>query len=279
MGVKSLHRALGLLEALRDPPEGSSLSELCARTGLPKGTVHRLLSTLLERNFVEQEAHRYRIGVQCFVTGNAFLGHMDLRARALPLLFDLRNRTGEAVQMAVLENMQVIYIERVQSQSPVAFLRAQVGAVLAAYCTGLGKALLAFSPPDLVERYLRTVPLKPLTPNTITTRKKLLDELATIRCLGYALDRGERSIEVRCVAAPIFDHEFRLIAAMSVAGPAARMPDPLEGSQVTDDVVETAARISAAIGFTSLRNGVMRARTTDQGASRPPKVATKPTLS
>lgn len=258
--VKSLQRALQLLEVLRDPPEGSSLISLVSRTHLPKGTVHRLLTTLVERNFVEKEGHCYRIGVQCFVTGNAFLGHMDLRARALPALFDLRNRSGEAVQMAVLEGLQVIYIERVQSHRPVPFLRAQVGAILAAYCTALGKALLAFSPMEVIDQYMRTIPLKALTSNTITSRKKLLAELAAVRRLGCAFDRGERAIEVRCIAAPIFDHEGRLVAAMSVAGPAPRMPNPLEGSLLAKDVVETGARISAAIGYLPSPKGVARSQ-------------------
>ncbi len=247
--VKSLGRALILMEALRESPEGCALSVLCQRTGLPKGTAHRLLTTLVEHGFVEQDHHHYRIGVKAFVVGNAFLAHLDLRARALPYLVELRNRSGESVQLAVLENLQVVYIERVLSHSPVAYMKSRVGAMLPAYCTALGKALLAFSPPELVRRYLDAVPLAAQTPHTITNRERLLQELESVRRRGYAVDRGEREASVRCIAAPVFDHEGAVAAAVSVAGPAERMPWPLEDSALSAQVVETARAISAAIGY------------------------------
>lgn len=247
--VKSLSRALMLLETLRESPEGYALSVLCQRTGLPKGTAHRLLSTLVEHGFVEQDHYRYRIGVKAFVVGNAFLAHLDLRARALPHLLELRNRSGESVQLAVLENLQVVYIERVLSHSPVAYMKSRVGAMLPAYCTALGKALLAFSPPELVQRYLDAVPLVVQTPHTITSRERLLQELESVRRHGYAVDRGEREVSVRCIAAPVFNHEGAATAAISVAGPAERMPWPLEDSALSAQVVETARAISAAIGY------------------------------
>lgn len=216
---------------------------------MPKGTVHRLLNTLMRHDFVERNSHCYRIGLRAFAVGSAFLAHLDLRARALPFLFELRNLTGETVQMAVLENSEVVYIERVLSQSPVAYMKSRVGAVLPAYCTGLGKALLAFAPPDLVQQYLETVPLVPQTSLTITDPQHLLEELAVIRRDGYAMDRGEREATVRGVAAPVFNHEGNAVAAVSVAGPAERMPLPLEGSALARQVLEKAREISTAIGY------------------------------
>lgn len=246
--VKSVARALALLNTLRVASDGLSLSDLCAQTNLAKGTIHRLLATLLKHDFVEQQGHRYYIGVNCFVVGNAFRSHMDLRPRALPFLLDLRNRTGEAVQMAVLEKSLVVYIERVQSTAPVASFTAQVGSVVPAYCTALGKVLLAFSPQEILEQYLRAVPLRIRTPTTITERQQFVSEITNIRRAGYAVDRGEHYSEVRCVAAPIFDHDSRVVAAISMAGPAERLPSVLEGSRFARAVVDVAAKISAAIG-------------------------------
>lgn len=247
--VKSLRRALVLLETLCEFPDGVSLSLLSNRTGLPKGTVHRLLTTLAKHDFVEQHQQRYRVGVKAFVVGNAFLAHLDLRARALPYLVDLRNRSDESVQLAILESRQVVYIERVLSQSPVAYMKSRVGAMLPAYCTGLGKALLAFSSPHIVEEYMAAVPLKRETPDTITDRHHFMEELEAVRRLGYAIDRGEREASVRCVAAPVLNHEGVVVAAISVAGPVERMSWPLEGSPLAAQVVETARAISAAIGY------------------------------
>lgn len=248
-GAQTLSRALRLLEAIREVPDGLSAASLCDRTALPKGTVHRLLNTLMRHGFVERNSHCYRIGLRAFVVGSAFLTHLDLRTRALPFLFELRNLTGETVQIAVLENYEVVFIERVLSQSPVAYMKSRVGAVLPAYCTGLGKALLAFAPPDLVQRYLETVPLVPQTSLTITDPRHLLEELAVVRRQGCAVDRGEREAAVRGVAAPVFDHEGNAVAAVSVAGPADRMPLPLEGSVLARQVKETAREISIAIGY------------------------------
>lgn len=247
--VKSLSRALSLLEALCEFPGGAELSTMSQRTGLPKGTAHRLLTTLARHGFVEQELRRYRVGVKAFVVGNAFLAHLDLRARALPYLVELRNHSGESVQLAVLENLQVVYIERVLSRSPVAYMKSRVGAMLPAYCTALGKALLAFSPPELLQRYLEMVPLVPQTPHTITEREHLLEELAAVRRRGYAVDRGEREASVRAIAAPVFNHEVAAVAAVSVAGPTERMPWPLEDTALATQVIDTAKGISAAIGY------------------------------
>jgi len=247
--VKSLSRALHLLEALRGAGEGASLSDLAARTALPKGTAHRLLRTLIRHGFVEQRDGRYRVGVKAFVVGNAFLAHLDLRTRALPHLVALRNESGESVQLAVFEDLQVVYIERVLSRFPVAYMKSRVGAMLPAYCTGLGKALLAFSPPGTLEAYLQRIPLRRLTPYTITDPRRLARELEAVRRLGYAVDRGEREVSVRCIAAPVFNHEDAAVAAVSVAGPADRMPWPLEGSPLAGRVVATARAISADIGY------------------------------
>lgn len=247
--VKSLVRSLGLLEVLRLYPDGLPLTEIVSRTRLPKGTVHRLLATLVQQRFVEQTDNRYRIGIQAFLVGTAFLENLDLRARALPFLVALRNGTGETVQLGVLEDLRVVYVDRVLSQSPVAYMKSRVGAVLPAYCTALGKVLLAFAAPALVQHYLRTISLEPLTPETITNQQQFLAELELIRHRGYAVDRGEREMAVRCVAAPIFNHEGAAVAAVSIAGPAERMPWSLDDSPVAARVVEAARQISFAIGF------------------------------
>lgn len=253
-GIKSLTRALQLLETLRATPEGLELRTIATRTSLPKGTAHRILGTLVKHGFVEQDKGVYRIGVRAFVVGSAFLAHLDLRTKALPYLFELRNRTGETVQLAILENFHVVYIERVLSQFPIAYMKSRVGAVIPAYCTGLGKAMLAFSTPEIVQRYLDTVRLEPFTEHTITDPARFVEELNETRWRGYAIDRGEREESVRCVAAPIFNHEGIVIAAVSVAGPAERMSWPLEGSPLAEKVIEIAHQVSAVIGYAPLHS-------------------------
>ena len=117
-----------------------------------------------------------------------------------------------------------------------------------AYCTSLGKTLLAFRPAPDVERWLRTPTLKAMTPDTITSPRKLLKDLRTIRERGYAVDEQEHELGVRCIAAPVSNHSGEVVAAISVAGPADRMPRPLAGGAIAAAVVAAARAISVELG-------------------------------
>jgi DNA-binding IclR family transcriptional regulator len=165
----------------------------------------------------------------------------------------LRDATRETTQIAILDHWQVVYLERVPSPQPVGFMRARVGAILPAYCTGLGKTLLAFEPEADVAAWMSTQTFKALTPHTITSATRLLKQLRVIRQRGYGLDEQEREVGVRCVAAPVRDHEGRVVAAISAAGPAARMPRALIDSETAPAVVAAANAISADLGARSFR--------------------------
>jgi DNA-binding IclR family transcriptional regulator len=152
------------------------------------------------------------------------------------------------VHLAVLEGWQVLYLERLQSPHPIGFMRSRVGAAVPAYCTSLGKTLLAFLSADALEGWLDTQAFKPMTPDTITSPRRLLKELRVIRERGYAVDEQEHEIGVRCVAAPVWNHSREVVAAVSVAGPADRMPQPLVGSTMAATVVAAARAISIELG-------------------------------
>jgi DNA-binding IclR family transcriptional regulator len=146
--VDAAAKALDLLGAFSFREPRLSLAELAGRTGIPRPTAFRLLTTLEQAGFVAKENGEYQLGIKCFILGNIVASGLDLREKANPHLQQLRDATGETVHLAVLEGWQVLYLERLQSPHPIGFMRSRIGVVVPAYCTGLGKTLLAFKPAD-----------------------------------------------------------------------------------------------------------------------------------
>jgi IclR family KDG regulon transcriptional repressor len=246
--VDAAAKALDLLSAFSVRESRLSLADLAARTGIPRPTAFRLLTTLEQAGFVTKVNGEYQPGIKCFVLGNVVAANLDLREKAQAHLERLRDVTGETVHLAVLDQWQVLYVERLQSPHPIGFMRSRIGAIVPAYCTSLGKTLLAFLPANDVEAWLRTQTLKTMTPGTITSQRRLLKELREIRKRGYGLDEQEHELGVRCIAAPIRDHGGEVVAAISIAGPADRMPTPLIDSAMAGNLVATARSISIELG-------------------------------
>src|SRR6478672_6947645 len=242
--VDAAAKALELLSTFSYREPRLSLGDLATRTGIPRATAFRLLSTLEQSGFLVKTHGAYQLGIKCFVLGNIVAGGLDLRETAHPHLVALRDATRETTQIAILDHWQVVYLERMLSPLPVAFMRSRAGAILPAYCTGLGKTLLAFMPEAEVAAWAATQRFPAITPKTITTAKRLLKELSLIRERGYGLDEEEREKGVCCIAAPIRNHTGDVVAAISAAGPVQRMPKELAGSTVASAVVAAARAIS-----------------------------------
>ena len=246
--VDAAAKALELLSVFSFREPRLSLADLAKRTGIPRATAFRLLSTLEQAGFLAKEHGAYQLGIKCFVLGNIVAGGLDLRETARPHLAALRESTRETTQIAILDHWQVVYLERMLSPLSVGYMRSRAGAILPAYCTGLGKALLAFRPEAEVAAWAATQKFTALTPRTITSAKRLMKELAVIRERGYGLDQEEREKGVTCIAAPIFNHTGDVVAAISVAGPTERMPREVVGSDVAQAVVAAGRAISVDLG-------------------------------
>ena len=246
--VDAAAKALELLSVFSFREPRLSLADLAARTGIPRATAFRLLSTLEQSGFLAKVHGAYQLGIKCFVLGNIVAGGLDLRETAHPHLIALRDSTRQTTQIAILDHWQVVYLERVLSPDSVGLMRARAGAILPAYCTGLGKTLLAYRPESEVEAWAATQKFTALTPRTITSVKRLLKELRVIRERGYGLDEEERERGVCCIAAPISNHTGDIVAAISVAGPVDRMPAKLAGSEMADALVSVARTISIDLG-------------------------------
>lgn len=218
-----LTRAFCVLDAFVPDGGEMGLSELVRRTELPKATVHRLASQLVDIGALEKVGDRYRPGLRLFELGSVVVRHRRLRDNALPLMEDLYEATHETVHLGIPDGLDVLYLEKIVGPrgSPVS---TRVGTRKPLYCTALGKAMLAFSPAELLRAVLAGG-LAPHAPRTIVLPDLLLAEVEKARQCGLAYDYEEYVPGTSCVASPVLDRNRLAIAALSVTGPVTRF-DP-----------------------------------------------------
>jgi IclR family acetate operon transcriptional repressor len=215
-----LGKVVLILDAFRESDQEISQSELVARTDLSKTTVHRILADLCASRMLERSGNHYRLGTRLFELGQLVPRQRSLREAALPFLEDLYEVTHETVNLGVLDGLEVLYVEKLDGhrrfRSP-----TRVAGRMPLHATGMGKVILAFSPPGLTERVIEGG-LPRVTPYTIASPNVLRDEIDEIAESGVAYDREEASLGITCVAAPVFGRGGKLVAACSVAAPTNR---------------------------------------------------------
>lgn len=223
--------------------ESLTLSEVIARTGVSKSTAFRILTTLSRLGYLgRDEGRRYYVTPRLAeLVSEASLAE-GLKHICLPFMIRLRDEFGETVNLGRLHQGLIRYIEVVPSEYALR-LHETPGATVNLHASGLGKAILAFSPPDLAENLLRDHELQRYTQNTITDPDQLLAQLEEIRRSGYARDQGETMELATCVAAPILDSGGRVLAAVSISGPTSRF-NPPNRSDVVERLLEAAGAIS-----------------------------------
>jgi DNA-binding IclR family transcriptional regulator len=245
--LQTLEKGLLVLEGLaQHGHHGSTLAELVRQFDMNKSSLYRLLVTLMQHGWVERDTtERYRVGLKVIGLAPVVLNDVDVRRVGSPYLRDLSQQVQDTVHLTVLDNDEVVTVDRIEGASPLN-IRTQIGNRRPLYCSAAGKAILAFRDDDAVARELSRG-LKPLTARTITDPKALVAQLQGIRLRGVAFDDEERIEGVRCVAAPIFDHS-EVVGAVSLSAPAFRVSvDQL--NELAGPVAETASRISERLGF------------------------------
>ncbi|CAN5195987.1 IclR family transcriptional regulator [soil metagenome] len=246
--LDSVRNAARLLKQFSYRERELGVSELARRLGLGKSTAHRLVATLAGEHLLEQnrETGKYRLGLAVYDLGAAASVHFALHEAAVPPMAQLRNATGETVQLAVLDGREVVYVERLDSPHTLR-LFLEVGRRNWAHCTGTGKVLLAYLPEDRLDRLLDGWELKARTPYTITDQQLLRKELKEIRHRGWGQNLHESEVGVVSVGAPVRNSMGDIVAAMSVAGPAQRM-DPVMDTIATE-LIEAVATASRRMGY------------------------------
>jgi DNA-binding IclR family transcriptional regulator len=250
--LSSVANAVRLLKVFSDDSYEIGISDLGKRLQLPKSTVHRLASTLIDANMLEQseENGKYRLGLAMFELGSLVRRKMDVSSEAKPFLMALREKTGETVHLAILDGASIMYINSLESKQAIR-MTLDIGMRKPAHSTAAGKVLLAFQPADLVEQLLAGG-LQGHTPTTIVDPDEFRHELAQIRSRGYAMNDEENQVGVRSLAAPVRDYAGNVIAATSVAGPAQRLTKKVLNA-FAPEVVSAADAISARLGYHPLR--------------------------
>jgi IclR family acetate operon transcriptional repressor len=226
---------------------GMGLSELSALIGMPKSSTHRYMATLQSVGLAERTGvDRFRLGTRVIELAGSFLAKSDLRTESHATLHELADMTGETIHLAVPSGTDVVYIAKIESKHTLG-MSSHIGARLPMYSTSLGKAILAFSAPELLEAVLAEHP-QARTPHTITSPKALREELITVRLQGFALDNEENEAGICCVGAPIIDYTGNAIAAISISGPRERMTHE-RAIQLGPLLWESTQRVSRRQGF------------------------------
>ncbi|WP_316525386.1 IclR family transcriptional regulator [Kitasatospora brasiliensis] len=221
----SLRRALAVLGYVRDHSDrrGVPLAQLADGLGLNKSTVLRLAGPLLDEHLLDRDRETgwFRLGHGSLRLGQAYLTTLDLRTVAAEHLRRLQREAGETVHLTVWQTPGIVYLDKVEDETNVR-MASRVGSRAPAYCTATGKAILAWLPEEAVVEVV-AAGLRPVTAWTISDEPRLRADLSRIRARGYSIDDRENEPEVRCVAAPIFDHTGEVTAALSVSGLTSRM--------------------------------------------------------
>jgi len=246
-GVQSIERALDILEHLSRSKSELGVSEIGPAVKLANGTAHRMLATLVRRGYARQNpvTRKYALGIKALAL--AINVHDQLGSMARPFLKELTEISKESSNLATLDRNSVVYVEQVAAPRMVRMF-TEPGNRVPPHSTGTGKVLLAYQPEDTIDAIIQQSGLPRFTAHTITDEQRLKVELAHIREQGYAVDSEEMEEGVRCLAAPVFGPDGRVLAAMSISGPAGRL-----GQHRLEELIPHINRL--ADGFSLSLNG------------------------
>jgi len=247
--INSILRAYRVLKCLAYDKDQLKVNELANQLNLDRSTTYRILLSLEKCGLVEKnpKTGEYCLGVGVFEVGSAYLRRIDLVQVAKPIMADLALKVQETVHLAVLSETEILYLDKVDSPRSVGVI-SKIGQRGPVHCTALGKVLLASLPPEERLRIMDQIRFQAFTPRTITSKRKLAQELNRVKKEGYALDCREIEEDVECVAAPIRDHLGNVVAALSVSGPQKKINTPKE-KDFTHQVMGAAALISHKMGY------------------------------
>lgn len=244
----SVERASIILKHLSRSEEPMGVRELSRELGFSPSVVQKIINALQTHEFVAQDeqTQRYTLGPTALQIGLALLMRLEVREVARPYLESLVRATGETALLGIRDRDEVFYIDKVLPDAEVR-MDAPLGISRPYHCTAVGKIILAHSDPDEFERLAAEDSFAAFTDNTITDPGQLANELERIREQGYALDRAEFKPGAGCVAAPLYNHDGQVAAAIAIAGPAERMQANLDA--IIKQVLTTTQEVSTQLGY------------------------------
>lgn len=246
--IASLQRALDILSLFGSQSPELGITDIAKALNLHKSTAAGLVYTLQRNGYIAQNPvnRRYHLGLQLIERAGVLLDQIEIRKIAMPELEHLRDWSSESVNLAILEENQVIYIERLLTDKSLGF-RNHIGKRAWPHSTALGKAILSHLPPHLAREILESYPLAAMTPNTITDIDALMGQFRAFYDQGYAIEREENEIGGLCISAPIHNHSANPVAAVSVSFPLSRLDETMIAAYGAK-ILEVARRISVKLG-------------------------------
>lgn len=241
--ANAVERALAILEVLDNSRRGLNISELSRKLAIPKSSAHVIILTLERLGYVQKrgDSLNYSLGLRAYGLGLGMMKNLSISEVALPHMRVLVDQLQLPAHLAIPDGDQGVYIQKADAPGLIK-IDTYVGRRMDLHCTGVGKILLSFGPPELLERTLAKPAYIRHTRNTITSPRQLMREVARVRSVGYAIDDEEEELAVRCVAVPVHHHGGRFAAALSVVGTTDQIPmDAIESTAVK--LVHTAAAI------------------------------------
>lgn len=243
-------KALDVLEFLAAKEEPVPVAEIARGCGQSRPTAYRLLTTLQHRKYVSNDGNgRYSLGTKILGLSKHVIDSLDFHQIAIPELNNLTRISEETTHFAILDQGEALYVAKIESTQPVR-MHSTVGARNPLHCTAVGKAMLAFLPADERAELLNKLVLTKRTQNTITSRAVLAEHLEQIHRQGFAIDDVENEEGIRCVAAPVFNHEGYVAGAISISGPAYRIPIS-KLKEVSKLVIPACEAVSRKLGYAS----------------------------
>ncbi len=245
----AVERALAMLEAVSEEPEGLSNAEISRKLAIPKSSASYILRTLEKQGYLHRDAQsgRYRVGLKILSLSRGALSGIDVREVALPIMRRLMEKTNLTCHLAILDGPEAVYIEKVEPQG---FIRMDtwVGRRMRVHATSVGKSLVAHIQLEQLEKIIAERPMEKRTPKTITSMPRLLKDLERVRSLGYSVDDEENNLGARCLGAPVFNQQGTIEAALGLSGPISQV-NPETMPRIVEALKDAARHLSMQLGY------------------------------
>jgi DNA-binding IclR family transcriptional regulator len=246
--VPSADRILTILELVAESKRGLRLAEVAEQAQMPRSSAHCLLLTLERRGYLHrhEKSGRYMFGLKLFSLAGYAINGLEVRELAAPYLGTLMQQTGLTVHMAIMEQQEPVLVSKVDPPG-IFRLATWTGKRMDLHCTAVGKAIAAFLPEERLDELIMLRGMPRHNENTIVSRRKLKMQLLEVRKSGYALDDEEEELGLRCIGVPIFNHEGRVVAAISISGTIGQIHAD-NVARLGERAISAAGNISSALG-------------------------------
>ena len=248
--IKTVDKALDLLEQFNGDRDELGVTELSQRLNLHKNNVFRLLATLETKGYIEQNkaTENYRLAVKSLELGQAFIKQLGFVRPVRPFLKEIVEKCNETAYLGTIRQNCAVYVD-MEETNQIVKVANRVGCRIPIHCTAIGKAQIAYASEEELEKLGILDHMERFTPNTIVNRVEFLKHIKEVAKRGYAIDNEEYNLGVRCVGIPLRDYMGRVVGGISVSGPSYRMTDEVLKEKITPVVIEAAEKVSKRLGF------------------------------